>query len=157
MKKITPYLLFHGQAEEAARFYVSLLPDSQIDRVMYWPGDTPGAPDSEVLTVEFTFAGTQFVALNGPKASFTEAVSLQIACADQAEVDRLWAMLSAGGEEGPCGWLKDRWGMSWQVTPTRLLELIADPDSKRARRAMEAMMKMSKINIAEVEHAADGE
>jgi predicted 3-demethylubiquinone-9 3-methyltransferase (glyoxalase superfamily) len=152
MKKLTPYLLFDGQAEEAARFYVSLLPDSRIDRVTHWPGE----PDGEVLTVEFTFAGTQFVALNGPKVSFTEAVSFLIACADQAEVDRLWAALSAGGSEGPCGWLKDRWGMSWQVTPTRLLELVADPDPNRARRAMDAMMKMSKINIAEVEHAAAG-
>jgi predicted 3-demethylubiquinone-9 3-methyltransferase (glyoxalase superfamily) len=154
--KVTPFLLFDGQAEEAARFYVSLLPDSQIDRVTRWPAYTPDGPAGEVLTVEFTFAGTQFVALNGPKVSFTEAVSFQIACADQAEVDRLWAVLSAGGSEGPCGWLKDRWGVSWQVTPTRLLELIADPDPNRARRAMEAMMKMSKINIAEVEHAADG-
>jgi predicted 3-demethylubiquinone-9 3-methyltransferase (glyoxalase superfamily) len=156
MKKVTPFLLFDGQAEEAARFYVSLLPDSQIDRVTRWPADAPDGPAGEVLTVEFTFAGAQFVALNGPKVSFTEAVSFQIACADQAEVDRLWAVLSAGGSEGPCGWLKDRWGVSWQVTPTRLLELIADPDSNRARRAMEAMMKMSKINIAEVEHAANG-
>ena len=156
MKKITPFLLFDGQAEEAARFYVTLLPDSQIDRVMYWPGDTPGDAASEVLTVEFTFGGTQFVALNGPQASFTEAVSFQIACADQAEVDRLWAALSAGGSEGPCGWLKDRWGVSWQVTPTRLLELIADPEPIRARRAMEAMMKMGKIDVAEVERAANG-
>lgn len=156
MKKVTPFLLFDGQAEEAARFYVSLLPDSQIDRVTRWPADTPSGPAGTVLTVEFTLAGTRFVGLNGPKFSFTEAVSFQIACADQAEVDRLWAALSAGGSKGPCGWLKDRWGLSWQVTPTRLLELIADPDPNRARRAMEAMMKMSKINIAEVEHAADG-
>lgn len=152
MKKITPYLLFDGQAEEAARFYVSLMPDSKIDRVTYWPDEAP----DEVLTAEFTFAGTQFVALNGPKVSFTEGVSFLIACADQAEVDRLWAALSDGGSEGPCGWLKDRWGVSWQVAPTRLLELVTDPDPKRARRAMEAMMKMSKINIAEVENAADG-
>ncbi|MBC8125964.1 MAG: VOC family protein [Gloeobacteraceae cyanobacterium ES-bin-144] len=152
MNKITPFLLFDGQAEDAARFYVTLLPDSQIDRVTRWPGD----PAGEVLTVEFTFGGVKFVALNGPKRSFTEAVSFQIACADQAEVDRLWAALSDGGSEGPCGWLKDRWGLSWQVTPTRLLELIADPDPARARRAMEAMMKMSKIDIAEVELAAEG-
>lgn len=156
MKKITPFLLFDGQAEEAARFYVSLLPDSQIDRVTYWPEDNPGASDNDVLTVEFTLAGMQFVALNGPEFPFTEAVSFQIACADQAEVDRLWAALTAGGSEGPCGWLKDRWGVSWQITPTRLPELITDPDPKRARRAMDAMMKMSKIDIAEVERAADG-
>ena len=155
MKKVTPFLLFDGQAEEAARFYVSLLPDSQIDRVTRWPADTPSGPAGAVLTVEFTLGGTRFVALNGPEFPFTEAVSFQIACADQAEVDRLWAALSAGGSEGPCGWLNDRWGVSWQVTPTRLLELIVDPDPNRARGAMEAMMKMSKINIAEVEHAAD--
>ena len=156
MKTITPFLLFDGQAEEAARFYVALLPDSQIDRVTHWPADAQDGPAGQVLTVEFTFGGTQFVALNGPKFPFTEAVSFQIACADQAEVDRLWAALSANGSEGPCGWLKDRWGVSWQVTPTRLLELISDPEPKRASRAMEAMMKMSKINIAEVERAADG-
>ena len=156
MKKITPFLLFDGQAEEAAKFYISLMPDSQIDKVTRWPADTQGGSPDGVLTVEFTFGGFQFVALNGPKFPFTEAVSFQIACADQAEVDHLWAALSAGGWEGPCGWLKDRWGLSWQVTPTRLLELIADPDPNRARRAMEAMMKMSKINIAEVENAADG-
>ena len=155
MEKVTPYLLFHGQAEEAARFYVTLLPDSKIERILRWPDDSPDGGESEVLTVEFTFGGTRFVALNGPQASFTEAVSFSIACADQAEVDRLWAALSAGGSEGPCGWLKDRWGVSWQVTPTRLLELIADPDPRRARRAMEAMMKMSKIDLAEVERAAN--
>ena len=110
MKKVTPFLLFDGQAEEAARFYVSLLPDSQIDRVMRWPADTPSGPAGAVLTVEFTLGGTRFVALNGPEFPFTEAVSFQIACVDQAEVDRLWAALSAGGSEGPCGWLKDRWG-----------------------------------------------
>lgn len=156
MNKITPFLLFDGQAEAAARFYVTLLPDSQIDLITHWPAETPDGPAGEVLTVEFTFGGAQFVALNGPKFPFTEAVSFQIACADQAEVDRLWVALSEGGSEGLCGWLKDRWGLSWQVTPTRLLELIADPDPTRARRAMEAMMKMSKINIAEVELAAEG-
>ena len=107
--------------------------------------------------VEFTLAGTQYVALNAPKFSFTEAVSFMIACADQAETDRLWAALTtSGGSEVACGWLKDRWGVSWQVTPTRLLELIKDPDRDRARRAMEAMIKMIKIDIATVEQAADG-
>lgn len=153
--KITPIILFDGQAEEAAQFYVRLMPDSQIDEVKRWPADKAGGSPGEVLTVKFTFGGFQFVALNGPKFPFTEAVSFQIACADQAEVDRLWAALSAGGTEGPCGWLKDRWGLSWQVTPTRLFGLIADPDPDRARRAIEAMMKMSKINISEVEHAAN--
>ena len=157
MKKVTPFISFDGQAEEAARFYVSLLPNSQIDRVTRSPMDTPGGAAGTVLLVEFTLAGTPFIALNTPGFSFTEAVSFLIACADQAETDRLWTSLTAdGGSEIACGWLKDRWGVFWQVTPTRLMELIKDPDRNRARRAMEAMTKMIKINIAEVEHAADG-
>src|SRR5258707_157751 len=135
MQKITPCLWFDGQAEEAARFYVSLLPDSRIERVLRSPADTPSGPAGMVLTVEFTLSGNRFMGLNGgPMFRFSEAVSFQIACADQAEVDRLWAALSAGGQESRCGWLKDRWGLSWQVTPTRLPELLADPDPGRARR-----------------------
>ncbi len=157
MQKVTPFLSFDGQAEEAARFYVSLLPDSRIDRVTRSPIDTPAGTAGTVLMVEFTLAGTQFIALNTPGFSFTEAVSFLIACADQAETDRLWAALTAnGGSEVACGWLKDRWGVSWQVTPTRLMELLKDPDPDRARRAMEAMVKMIKIDIATVEQAADG-
>lgn len=129
MNKITPFLSFDGQAEEAARFYVSLLPHSQIDRVTQSPMDTPGGPAGTVLIVEFTLAGTPYIALNTPGFSFTEAVSFLIACADQAETDRLWAALTAhGGSEIACGWLKDRWGVFWQVTPTRMLELLKDPD-----------------------------
>ena len=157
MQKITPFLWFDGQAEEAAQFYVSLFPGSRIDRVTRSPADTPSGPAGMVLTVDFTLAGSRYVALNGgPQFPFTEAVSFQIACADQAEVDRLWAALSAGGSEGHCGWLKDRWGLSWQVVPTRLHELLADRDPARSRRAMEAMLKMGKLNIAELERAADG-
>jgi predicted 3-demethylubiquinone-9 3-methyltransferase (glyoxalase superfamily) len=157
MKKITPFLSFDGQAEEAAQFYVSLLPDSQIDRVTRSPVDTPGGPAGTVLLVEFTVAGSPYIALNTPGFTFTEAVSFLIACEDQAETDRLWAALTAnGGSEIACGWLKDRWGVFWQITPTRLMELIRDPDPDRARRAMEAMMNMIKIDIAEVERAADG-
>ncbi|HEY3899264.1 MAG TPA: VOC family protein [Chthoniobacter sp.] len=157
MQKVTPFLSFDGQAEEAARFYVSLLPDSRIDRVTRSPIDTQGGPAGAVLIVEFTLAGMQYIALNTPGFTFTEAVSFMIACADQAETDRLWAALTAnGGSEVACGWLKDRWGVSWQVTPTRLLELVKDPDPARARRAMEAMIKMIKIDIAKVEAAADG-
>ena len=156
MQKVTPFLSFNGQAEEAARFYVSLLPNSQIDRVTRSPVDTPSGAAGTVLIVEFTLAGTSFIALNTPDFTFTEAVSFLINCEDQAETDRLWAALTAdGGSEVACGWLKDRYGVSWQVTPTRLLELIKDPDQNRARRAMEAMMKMIKIDIAEVERAAD--
>jgi predicted 3-demethylubiquinone-9 3-methyltransferase (glyoxalase superfamily) len=157
MQRITPFLWFDGQAEQAARFYVSLFPDSRIERVSRSPADTPSGPAGMVLTVEFTLAGSPYIALNGgPMYSFTEAVSFQIACADQAEVDRLWAALSEGGSEGRCGWLKDRWGLSWQVVPNRLLELFNDPGAGRSRRTAEAMLKMNKIIIAELEHAADG-
>ena len=157
MQKVTPCLWFDGQAEQAAKFYVSLLPDSRIDKVMRSPADTPSGPAGGVLTVEFTLAGTKYVGLNGgPMFRFTEAVSFQIACADQAEVDRLWSALTDGGEESHCGWLKDRWGLSWQIIPVRLHQLLADPDPARARRAMEAMLRMGKLNIAEMERAADG-
>jgi len=157
MQKVTPYLWFNGQAEEAALFYVSLFPDSRIERVSRSRADTPSGPAGMVLTVEFTLAGTKFVGLNGgPQFPFTEAVSFQIACRDQAEVDWLWAALSDGGSDGHCGWIKDRWGLSWQVVPTRLHELLADPNPDRARRTVEAMLRMGKLNIAELERAADG-
>ncbi|MDH4064442.1 MAG: VOC family protein [Acidobacteriota bacterium] len=157
MQKITPFLWFDGQAEQAARHYVALLPDSRIDRVTRAPADTPSGPAGMVLTVEFTLAGSRFIGLNGgPQFPFTEAVSFQIACADQAEVDRLWAALADGGAEGRCGWLQDRWGLSWQVVPTRLHELLVDPDPDRSRRATEAMLTMNKISIAELERAANG-
>jgi predicted 3-demethylubiquinone-9 3-methyltransferase (glyoxalase superfamily) len=144
-------------AEEAANFYVSLLPDSRIDAVQRSPADTPSGPEGTVLVVEFTIAGQEYIGLNGgPLFPFTEAVSLQVLTEDQAETDRLWDALTAnGGEESQCGWLKDRWGLSWQITPRRLLELIADKNPDRARRAMEAMLKMRRIDIAEVERAAD--
>jgi len=157
MQKVTPCLWFDGQAEQAARYYVSLLPDSRIDRVLRSPADTPSGPAGMVLLVEFTLGGNRFTGLNGgPQFPFTEAVSFQIACENQAEVDRLWAALSHGGSAGPCGWLKDRWGLSWQIVPTRLFQLLADTDADRSRRAMQAMLKMSKLNIAELERAADG-
>lgn len=156
MQKIIPCLWFDGQAEAAARFYTSLLPDSRVDRVMRSPTDTPSGPAGTVLMVEFTLAGQKYVGLNGgPQFPFTEAVSFQIMCADQAEVDRLWAALTAdGGSPSACSWLKDRWGLSWQIVPTRLIELIQDPDPARAKRAMEAMMTMTKIDIAAIERAA---
>jgi len=156
MEKVTPFLSFDGQAEEAARFYVSLLPDSRIDRVTHSPMDTPGGAAGTVLLVDFTLAGRPYIGLNTPGFTFTEAVSFSIACKDQAETDRLWAALTAnGGSEIACGWLKDRYGVFWQVTPVRMFELLKDPDPNRARRAMEAMVKMIKIDIAEVERAAD--
>lgn len=157
MQKVTPCLWFDGQAEAAARHYVSLLPDSRIERVLRSPAETPSGPAGMVLVVAFTLAGNRFTALNGgPQFPFTEAVSLEIACEDQAEVDRLWAALSDGGSTGPCGWLKDRWGLSWQIVPIRLHELLADADPQRARRAMEAMLTMGKLDIAALESAAAG-
>jgi predicted 3-demethylubiquinone-9 3-methyltransferase (glyoxalase superfamily) len=157
MQKITPCLWFNGDAEDAASFYVTLLPNSRIDRVFRSPADTPSGPAGSVLTVEFTLAGMQYVGLNGgPEFNFTEAVSFQIHCDDQQEVDRLWANLVDGGTGIACGWIKDRWGLAWQIVPVRLEELLRDPDPERARRAMEAMMKMVKIDIAALERAADG-
>ena len=158
MSKITPVLWFDGQAEEAADFYVSLLPNSRIDNVGRSPGDTPSGPEGTVLTVDFTLAGQPIQILNGgPDFKLNEAFSLSVDCADQAEVDRLWDALTAnGGQESVCGWLKDRYGVSWQIVPHRMKELFADPDPDRARRAMEAMLKMVKLDVAELERAADG-
>ena len=156
MTKLYPCLWFDGDAEEAANFYATLLPDSRVDNVWRSPADTPSGPAGMVLTVDFTIAGRRFQGLNGgPDFRFNEAVSFVIDCDDQAEVDRLWEALTAsGGEPGPCGWLKDRFGLSWQIVPRRLEELLNDSDPERARRAMEAMLKMGKIEVAELEHAA---
>lgn len=158
MSKITPCLWFDGQAEEAAKFYVSLLPDSRIDHVQRNMMDTPSGKTGTVLVVKFTLAGQQFVGLNGgPQYQFTPAVSFMIDCADQAEVDRLWdALTKDGGEPVACGWLKDRYGVSWQIVPSEMLPLLADPDRDKAARAMAAMMKMIKIDIAAVKAAAEG-
>jgi predicted 3-demethylubiquinone-9 3-methyltransferase (glyoxalase superfamily) len=153
-----PGLWFDGNAEEAAEFYAALLPDSHVDKVWRTPADTPSGPAGMVLTVDFTLAGQQVQGLNGgPDFRFNEAVSFVIECDDQAEVDRLWdGLLANGGEPGPCGWLKDQFGLSWQVVPRRLNELLDDPDQERARRAMDAMLKMGKIEVADLERAADG-
>lgn len=158
MTKITPCLWYNHNAEEAANFYITLLPDSGIDRVVRSPSDTPSGPAGQVLVVDFTLAGEKFMGLNGgPQFPFTEAVSFQILTDDQEETDRLWnALIGNGGEESECGWLKDRWGLSWQITPRRLLELIGDSDAGRAKRAMDAMLTMRKIDIAAIERAADG-
>ena len=155
MSKIKPCLWFDGQAEEAANFYVTLFPDSRVNNVGRSPADTPSGPKGMALTVDFTLAGEEYQGLNGgPEFKFSEAISFSVDCADQAEVDRLWDALTAnGGEPGPCGWLKDRWGVSWQIVPHRLAELMADPDPERARKAMEAMLKMGKIEVAELEAA----
>jgi predicted 3-demethylubiquinone-9 3-methyltransferase (glyoxalase superfamily) len=159
MPKITPCLWFDGNAEEAAGFYVSLLPDSRIDRISRSPADNPSTSEGAVLMVAFTLAGQPFTGLNGgPQFSFSEAISWVIDCADQAEVDRLWDALTAeGGAPGRCGWLKDRYGMSWQVVPRQLGEMLGSSDADGARRAMEAMLRMSKIDVSEMRRAFDGQ
>ena len=158
MSKITPCLWFDGNAEEAANFYVSLLPDSRIDKVNHSAADNPSTSEGQVITVEFTVAGQPFMGLNGgPQFPFTEAVSFSISCKDQAEVDRLWDALTAdGGKPVQCGWLKDRFGLSWQIVPKALPKLLGGPDKDGARRAMQAMMKMVKLDVAELERAYRG-
>ena len=152
---ITPCLWFDGQAEEAAKFYVSLFPDTHIDRVVKAPADFPSGKKGDVLLVEFTLMGRSFSGLNGgPYFKFNEAVSFTIPCKDQAEVDRYWKALSAVPESEQCGWVKDRYGLSWQIVPVVLDQLLADPDRAKAGRAMEAMLKMKKLDIAALERAA---
>jgi predicted 3-demethylubiquinone-9 3-methyltransferase (glyoxalase superfamily) len=153
--KVYPCLWFDGKAEEAANFYVSVFENSKILHVARY-GEAGPRPAGTVMTVSFSLDGQEFVALNGgPEFTFNEAISFQIDCADQAEVDHFWTTLSEGGEEGPCGWLKDRFGVSWQVVPRALTELLSDPDQGRAQRAMAAMLGMRKIDIAELHRAAD--
>ena len=156
MPAIIPCLWFAGQAEDAARLYVSVFPNSRILSVNAAPEGTPGTP-GDVLTVEFELDGTRFTGLNGgPQFRFDESVSFQIDTADQAETDHYWDALTAdGGEESRCGWLKDRYGLSWQVVPHRLTELMIDADPARASRAMQAMLQMRRIDIAAIEAAAD--
>ena len=157
MSKIAPCLWFDGEAEEAANFYVSLLPDSRIDHVQKNVADGPGGKAGTVLIVEFTLAGQRFLALNGGRRfEFTHAISLQVDCVDQAEVDGLWDGLSAGGAIEQCGWLKDRYGVSWQVTPRVVIEMLADPDIVKAQRVMAAVMEMVKIDIAAAHRAYAG-
>lgn len=155
VQKIKTFLWFDTQAEEAAQFYTSLFADSKILEVSRYPESSPG-PAGGVMTVTFQLAGTQFVALNGgPHFKFTEAISLQVDCETQQEVDTLWAELTAdGGAESQCGWLKDKYGLSWQIIPKALLRLLQDPDPARARRATQAMLQMKKIDVAALERAA---
>ncbi|HEY4227210.1 MAG TPA: VOC family protein [Candidatus Limnocylindrales bacterium] len=159
MDKITPCLWFDGVAEDAARFYTSLIPNSRINAINRSPADTPSGPKESVLTVDFTLGGRSYIGLNGgPDFTFTEAISLSIDCDDQAEVDRYWQALTAnGGEESVCGWLKDKYGLSWQVVPRRMTEMFASQDWRAAERAMQAMLKMVKIDIAELERAYAGD
>jgi predicted 3-demethylubiquinone-9 3-methyltransferase (glyoxalase superfamily) len=158
MTKIAPCLWFDGQAEEAAKFYSSLLPDSRVDAVHRSPADYPSGRKGDTLTVEFTLAGQKYVGLNGgPHFKFNEAVSFQIYCDDQAEVDRLTNALSAVPEAEQCGWVKDKFGLSWQIVPRRLLELMTDSDPGKAQRVMEAMLTMKRIDIAAIEQAAEAD
>jgi predicted 3-demethylubiquinone-9 3-methyltransferase (glyoxalase superfamily) len=154
MQKITPCLWFDTEGEEAATFYTSVFPNSRIVDVTRYGSAGPRA-EGTVMTVSFELDGQAFTALNGgPEFTFNEALSLEVACKDQEEVDSLWNALSEGGEEGPCGWLKDRYGVSWQIIPTALPELLADPDREKSQRVMQAMLKMQKIEIDELERAA---
>jgi predicted 3-demethylubiquinone-9 3-methyltransferase (glyoxalase superfamily) len=157
MSKISPCLWFDGEAEEAAKFYVSLLPDSRIEKIQRNSVDSPAGKAGSVLVVEFTLAGQRFMALNGgTRFEYTHAVSFKIDCADQAEVDHLWDKLSNGGQVERCGWLKDRYGLSWQIVPTVLPELLGGPDRAGAQRAMQAMMQMVKFDIAGLRKAYAG-
>ena len=153
----TTCLWFDGQAEEAAAYYVSIFKNSSIDRVVRYTEAGPG-PAGSVVTVEFTANGHKFVGLNGgPEFKFNEAVSFQIFCSDQQEIDYHWTRLTEnGGEAGPCGWLKDRYGVSWQVVPDRLIDMVGDPDPEKASRTTRAMLSMGKLDIAELDKAYAG-
>ena len=157
MSPIIPNLWFDSEAEQAAQFYTSVFPNSRIISTALYPEGAPG-PVGTVMTVEFELDGQRFVGINGgPQFPFTEAVSFQVDCADQAEVDRYWDRLIAdGGQESQCGWLKDRYGLSWQVVPAGMEELFADPDPARAQRAMQAMLGMRKLDVGALRAAADG-
>ena len=158
MSKVSPCLWYNGEAEEAAKFYVSLLPDSKIERVQRNTVDGPAGKAGSVLVVEFTLAGQRFVALNGGiRMEHTHAVSFMIDCADQAEVDRLWDALTAnGGQADRCGWLRDRYGLSWQIVPTALPKYLGGPDRAGAQRAMQAMLSMGKLDIEGLRRAYEG-
>ena len=156
MQKITPFLWFNDNAEEAMNFYVSIFKNSKIGSIARYGDAGPGAKGS-VMTIAFELDGQPFVALNGgPLFKFTEAVSFVVDCADQAEIDELWEKLSAGGNESRCGWLKDKFGLSWQIVPSMLVALLTDPDPQKSRRAMEAMLQMGKIDIAKLQAAHRG-
>jgi predicted 3-demethylubiquinone-9 3-methyltransferase (glyoxalase superfamily) len=157
VKHITPFLWFDKEAEEAAQLYTSVIPNSKITGVTHY-GEAGPREAGMVMTVDFELNGQRFVALNGgPDFKFTEAVSFVINCETQDEVDELWEKLSEGGEQGPCGWLKDRYGLSWQIVPTILLDLIGDPDKEKSQRVMAAMLQMGKIEIEPLKRAAEGE
>jgi predicted 3-demethylubiquinone-9 3-methyltransferase (glyoxalase superfamily) len=160
-QKIIPFLWFDSQAEEAANFYVSIFKQSRIGAITRYDDEgskAAGRPKGSVMTVEFELDGQKFTALNGgPQFKFTEAISLVVNCDDQKEVDHFWGKLSAGGQEVQCGWLKDRFGLSWQVVPTALIEMLQDKDPEKSKRTMAAMLKMKKLDVDALKRAYDGQ
>ena len=157
MQKITPFLWYSTQAEEAAAFYASIFPDSRVERVVTLPSESPSGPPGSVKVVDFVLFGQRFVAMTaGPLDPFNHAVSFVVNCENQAEIDRYWNALLDGGTPEQCGWLKDRFGLSWQIVPTVLGDMMADPDRAKAKRAADAMLKMVKIDIATLQAAYTG-
>jgi predicted 3-demethylubiquinone-9 3-methyltransferase (glyoxalase superfamily) len=157
MTDIVPHLWYTEKAVEAAAFYASVLPDSRVESVTAMPTDTPSGPGGSVQLVEFTLVGRKFMAISaGPHHPFNDAVSFVLLCEDQAEIDRLWAALSAGGQPGHCGWLKDRYGLSWQIVPANFGTMMKDPDRVRAKRVADAMLRMRKFDMAALKDAYDG-
>jgi predicted 3-demethylubiquinone-9 3-methyltransferase (glyoxalase superfamily) len=157
MSKIIPHLWYTDKAEEAAAFYASVLPNSKVESVTALAADTPSGPVGSVKVVEFTLIGQPFMAISaGPLDTFNHAVSFVVVCDDQAEIDHVWAALSEGGQVERCGWLKDRYGLSWQIVPAVLGKMMKDPDRTRAKRAAEAMLKMVKFDVADLQKAYDG-
>lgn len=156
-QKITTFLTYDGRAEEAVELYTSVFPDSRVTDRTYYGAAGPG-PEGSLMTATFELAGQEFVALNGgPEFSFAQGISLLVECETQEELDGYWQKLSEGGREVACGWLSDRFGVSWQIVPRRLMELLSDPDPERAQRAMQAMLEMTKIELAGIERAAAGQ
>jgi predicted 3-demethylubiquinone-9 3-methyltransferase (glyoxalase superfamily) len=154
MNNLVTCLWFDTQGEDAAKFYTSIFPNSKLGKITHY-GSAGPRPEGTVMTVGFELVGQEFVALNGgPEFTFNEAISFQVLCDGQDEVDAYWEKLSAGGEQGPCGWLKDKFGVAWQVIPTALPRLLEDPDAEKSQRVMSAMMEMKKIEIDELERAA---
>ena len=155
-QKITPFLWFDGNAEDAAHYYVSIFKNSRITDTVLYTGAEPG-PKGTVMTIAFELDGQKFTGINGgPMFKFTEAVSFAVHCKDQAEIDEMWEKLSAGGEKGPCGWLKDKFGLSWQVVPEFLMDTLIKGDTEKSARMMAALMKMSKLDLAALKAAAAG-
>jgi len=156
VQNITPFLWFENEAEDAARFYVSIFKNSKVGAIARYGEAGPG-PKGSVMTVAFELDGQQFTALNGgPHFKFTEAVSFVVNCKDQAEVDEMWEKLSEGGNQGRCGWLKDKFGLSWQIVPTALMQLVSGADAERSRRVMAALMQMTKLDIVKLRAAYEG-